>query len=153
MKRRHPQQWVTVNVAVDRGIVDLVTALSAFPRLETIESCQGEPGEASWVCFYYGNYWEHPWRDMVVFLFDVLGPGLLKRVGDGIRLSLHVTETGVPRAEMVVRPGAMSGTVEVLQELASVARCVSVTCLAHTDGITEAVGPSGTDAVNLPFTT
>jgi hypothetical protein len=90
---------------------------------------------------------------MVAFLFDVLGPALLERVGDGIRLSLHVTETGVPRAEMVVRPGAMSGTVEVLLELASVARRVSVTRLAHADNVTERVISFGTDAVDLPFTT
>ena len=142
-----------MNAAVNGGIAELITALSAFPTLETIESCQGEPGEASWLCFYYGHYWEHPWREIVAFLFDFLGPRLLERVGDGIRLSLHVTETGVPRAEMVVRPGAMSGTVEVLRELASVARRVSVTRLAQADDVTEDVAPSRIDAGDLPFTT
>ena len=153
MKRRHLQRWVKVNAAVDVGIVDLVSALAAFPKLETIESCQGGSAEALWVCFHYGDYWEHPWREMVAFLFDVLGPGLSERVGDGVTLSVRVTESGVPLAEMFVRPGALSETVEALRELASVAARIPMASLAHPFGVDEAVGPAGADAVDLPCTT
>lgn len=36
----HRQIWVKVNALVDEGIVELVNALSSFPKLQTYESCQ-----------------------------------------------------------------------------------------------------------------
>jgi hypothetical protein len=50
----HEQTWVKVNTTVDKGISRLIEALSDFPKLKTIESCQGTKGWA-WVCFDYGD--------------------------------------------------------------------------------------------------
>lgn len=37
----HRQKFIKVNVPVDEGVAELIAALSAFPRLQTISSCQG----------------------------------------------------------------------------------------------------------------
>jgi len=38
--RPHVEIPAKVNVKVDRGVADLVRALSRFPRLETVASCE-----------------------------------------------------------------------------------------------------------------
>lgn len=67
--KTHKQVFVKINAPVDAAICDLVSALGAFPSLETIESCQGSEKSSAWVCFRYGNYWDHPWRDLAAFVF------------------------------------------------------------------------------------
>lgn len=61
---KHVQAPAKVNTFVDAGIVPLVEALSLFPRLQTIWSCEGQPGHTSggeegegkaFVTFSYGN--------------------------------------------------------------------------------------------------
>src|SRR5208282_3991030 len=59
-QRMHTQTWAKVNAPVDTGVCGLVSALSMFPSLETIESCECSVGECAWICFRYGAYWEHP---------------------------------------------------------------------------------------------
>ena len=46
----HRQAWVKVNTQVDRGIAALIEALSIFPELRTLESCEGTE-DSAWVCF------------------------------------------------------------------------------------------------------
>ena len=41
---KHKQVSVKVSTKVDEKIVDLIVALNAVEGLETISSCQGQPG-------------------------------------------------------------------------------------------------------------
>ncbi len=118
----HKQAGVKVNAPVDSGIAGIVAALSAFPRVRTLESCEGEVTDAgieqaAWVCFQYGDYWEHPWRDAAQFVRGYLGPRLALAVGDGASLSLRVTASGTTEGELRVRPGAFRETARALQAL------------------------------------
>lgn len=58
-KEGDEQTWRRVNTHVDRKIAELIEALSLFPKLQTIGSCQGGSGEwrNSWVrvSFKYGE--------------------------------------------------------------------------------------------------
>jgi hypothetical protein len=112
----HDQVWIKVNAPVDNGIAALVTALSEFPKLQTIESCQGG-NEWAWVCFVYGKHWETPWKELADFVLGFLGPRLTRELGDRIRVSVQVTEAGQIRAEMDVNSTAISATVKLLNEL------------------------------------
>lgn len=114
----HAQKWVKVNAPVDVALKELVRALSAFPRLQTIESCQGNDTRPAWVCFTYGNSWEHPWRELASFVLGYLGPRFVSRVGDRADLVLRVTTMGKVQAELTVRPGAIRQTVKALRDLA-----------------------------------
>ena len=40
----HREILVQVNAWVDEGVADLVTALNAVPGIETLDSCQEDPG-------------------------------------------------------------------------------------------------------------
>ena len=99
---------------MDTGIKDLVDALSAFPQLQTIESCQGDSEHEAWVCFYYGM---HPWRDLAKFLLGYLGPRLSREVGDRANVSIQVTESGQVRGELAIRPGATRVVIKALKGL------------------------------------
>lgn len=114
----HAQKWVKVNAPVDAGLEKLMQSLSAFPRLQTIESCQGNSTRPAWVCFSYGNSWEHPWRELAAFALGYLGPGLISRVGDRAGVVIRVTTLGRVQAELTVRPGALRQTVKALRALA-----------------------------------
>ena len=59
----HVEVAVAVNVRVDRGVADLVRALSRFPRLETVASCEDpshgcDTDPVAVVEFRYGDSWE-----------------------------------------------------------------------------------------------
>ncbi len=123
----HKQIWVKVNAPVDEGIAELIEALSAFPKLQTIESCQGNPvgvasaeggeGAPAVVFFHYGQHdHAHPYQDIADFILGYLGPELNKALGDIVRISLHVTDYGI-RGDLIVRHGAMHQTVKTLRHL------------------------------------
>lgn len=113
----HPTSWARVNAPVDTDIVPLVEALSEFPRLETLESCQGNGIDAAWVCFRYGDYWANPWEELAAFVFGFLAPNLEKRVGDDACLSVKMAQTGVAVADLYVRPESLGQTVEALRQI------------------------------------
>ena len=117
MKNLHRQAWVKVNAPIDVGVSALIRVLSGFPRLQTIESCEGEADCSAWVCFRYGDYWKHPWRDIADFVLGYLGPNLVRGVGDAVNLSIRVTEAGFIQAELEVRRGAMPATIKTLEKL------------------------------------
>jgi hypothetical protein len=114
----HEQAWAKVNVAVDRGVVGLVDALSLFPELETIESCEGSDGEAAWICFRYGHYWDDEWRELVDFVFNFLAPNLFERVGDSVTLVVRPRESGAALADFSVRPESKREVELALRDLA-----------------------------------
>lgn len=113
----HRQAWAKVNAPVDEGVRGIVEALSAFPSLETVESCQGRETSGPWVCFRYGCYWEHPWRDLSEFVLGYMAPELTRIVGDGASVRIQVTPSGVIFGELSVRPGAASEVEAALRKL------------------------------------
>jgi len=68
----HSEIFVKVNASVDRGIAELVCALSEIDGLETIASCEGyQDGPKAYVIFRFGG-----WRECGEFLFDRLLPAM-----------------------------------------------------------------------------
>ena len=68
----HQQTWVKVNAQVDTGIAELVSLLNKVPGLETLQSCQGLPGESPAYIYFHCGEWEEVCR----FAFSVLAPRL-----------------------------------------------------------------------------
>jgi len=116
--RTHQQVWAKVNAPVDKGVASLITALSTFPKLQTLESCENLQGWA-WVTFVYGEHWKRPWEDLAKFVLGFLGSALARELGDRVRVSIQVTEAGLYRAEMAARIEAIPATVKLLAKLAS----------------------------------
>ena len=115
----HEQTWVKVNARVDTGIAELVRALSRFPKLETIESCQGAGEADARVLFWYGPYWADPWRGICEFTFGFLMPGLRGLVGQHVAktpLSLH--PAGFVEGSFNVHPGSIEKVTVALNALA-----------------------------------
>ena len=111
----HEQVWVKVNAPVDRGISELIRALSGFSRLRTVESCEGN-NEWAWVCFAYGeDRDEEPWRELSDFVFGEIGPALVREFGSRLNVSIHITEAGQFRAEMAVRRDAIPAVAKTLE--------------------------------------
>ena len=93
----HPQVWARVNAHVDEGVADLISALSRFKGLRTLESCQGEPDGAAWACFVVGA--NVGWRPLADLVLGYLGPALASDLGDMVDLSIHATEAGGAQGE------------------------------------------------------
>lgn len=98
-----------VNAPVDKGVAKLVEALSQFPCLRTIESCEGPP---AWVCFDVG---EQGWQGLAALVLGHIGPAIAAELGDLARVEIHVSETGISQGELTVRPGSMDDTVSLLR--------------------------------------
>ena len=116
--KTHSITWVKVNAPVDKGIKDLVRPLSLFPKLQTIESCQGDSTRWPWVCFYYGSYWKHQWKELSDFVLGFLGPGIIrKKVGDVCNVSIKVTENGQILGEFFVNRDAIPKVTKAITKL------------------------------------
>ncbi len=113
----HTQTWAKVNAPVDTGVRGIVEALSLFPSLETVESCQGGDNSGPWVCFRYGCYWEHPWRDLADFVLGYMAPELAKMVGDAANVRIQTTPSGTIFGELSIRPEAVPSVEAALREL------------------------------------
>jgi hypothetical protein len=113
VKKIHQQIWVKVNAPVDKNIAKLIQALSLFPKLRTIESCQGNGKQKIWVSFTYGN----SWQDLSTFIFNYFGIELTKLLGDRIDIYMRVTEGGLIQAELYVCPDSLMKTVRALRTL------------------------------------
>lgn len=115
---RHRLKYTKVNAPVDAGVEGIVSALGEFPSLETVESCEGDENNGAWVCFRFGSYWEHPWRELTGFVLGYLAPGLVAEVGDDASVRIQVTASGQIFGEMSVRPGATHRVETALHKLA-----------------------------------
>lgn len=115
--REHDQVWTKVNAPVDRGVLELIDALSAFPKLQTVESCQGGDQTPAWVSFIYGQERTRQWRDLADFVLGRLGPALASELGDRISVLIQVHECGEARGELTVHPEVMRRTVKALKKL------------------------------------
>ena len=111
----HPQLWVKVNAQVDERMASIIEALSAFPTLQTIESCQRSAGTA-WVSFAFGE----SWRDLAKFIFGFLAPRLRARVGDAVEMALRPSSsTDLIFADLTIRPEGLGLVHEALRNLAA----------------------------------
>ncbi len=111
----HQQVSVKVNAQVDRGIAELISSLSDFPELRTLESCERD-NDWAWVCFVYGT---DGWRSLAKFVFDTVGPPLVSKFGDRVNLNIGITEAGDYRAEMTVNKGVISAVSKAVKRMAS----------------------------------
>ena len=116
--KKHDSEWVKVNVPVDKGIKGIISALSEYKYLETVESCEGDNICGPWVCFKYGSYWENEWHELANFVLDFLMPHLNSLVGDDVSLKIQTTPSGNVFGELSIRPGATSRVEVALRELA-----------------------------------
>jgi len=133
----HNQSWVKVNAPVDQRISGIVAALSLFPSLETIESCEGTAKDGAWICFRYGSYWEHPWHDLADFVLGYMAPSLRAKVGDDASVRIQATPSGQFFGELSIRPQAVSNVETALRELVrnfSVCRRQNSECYGGTSG-------------------
>ncbi len=115
---RHLQVFTKVNAPVDAGVRGVVAALSRFPSLETVESCEDAGHGGRWVCFRHGAYWDHPWRELAEFVLGYLAPGLVREVGDDASIRIQVTGSGTVFGELSVRTDAAKGVEKALSRLA-----------------------------------
>lgn len=115
----HEQVWVKVNARVDRGVREIVAALSLFPDLQTIESCEGNPGEAAWLCFSYGSRRHGCWEETASFVLGFLAPKLHQKVGDSIRLTIRACEYGDVLVDLSVRHGCIPTVAQAIADLAN----------------------------------
>lgn len=115
---RHAEAFVKVNAAVDEGIVDLVEALSQFPELVTIESCQGDPaGVQAFVFFRFGS-----WRKCGEFLFDRLLPTLPPDLMASTAFTVTAYSSDHALGQIYVDPAGIGSLASKVRELAMVAR-------------------------------
>jgi hypothetical protein len=115
----HKQEFAQVNVPVDKGVAGLISALSLFKQLETVESCEGKNGEGAWVCFRYGPYWKDHWKPLAEFVLGFLAPNLASLVGDSAEFRLRATTDGEEvLGELSVRPEAIMEVEAAVRELA-----------------------------------
>lgn len=114
----HKQVWTKVNTNVDEGIKNLVDALSLFPRLRTLSSCQCLSDNRAMVNFCYGEDSYGAWRDLSEFVLGWFGPRLSERVGDDVALSVRVTTLCSVQADLLIRPGALESVTNEIKNLA-----------------------------------
>lgn len=115
--KKHIQTFVKVNVPVDKGIKDLIEALSKFPHLQAIESCENIGNETAWICFRYGSHWEYSGSELINFIFKYLGPKMINKLGDRVHISVSLREERDVIAEITVRAGAMNKTIKTVKQI------------------------------------
>lgn len=109
----HQQVWVKVNAQVDKGMAPLIEALSAFPGVRTVESCEGN-AETAWVAFDCG---EQEWEALARLVLADLGPALAEEFGDRLSLTVTVTSGGLYRAEMTLAKAVIPAVSKSLRQL------------------------------------
>lgn len=92
---QHEQSWVKVNAQVDAGIAEIVSLLNTVPRLETVSSCEGGPGEA-YIYFRLGD-----WQSVGTFLFDQIEPAFASL--EGYAVSIEVFNNSDPTGKISFR--------------------------------------------------
>jgi hypothetical protein len=111
----HPQTWVKINALVDEGVAEIVSILNTVDGLETLQSCQGEPGERdSFVYFACGD-----WKRLSEFIFERIGPALRGRLDEDVTLLAQATSADVPMAKLSFRAEAAETVGSVLKAILS----------------------------------
>lgn len=108
----HPQVWVKVNAPVDAGVADIVQVLNTVEGLETLQSCQGEPGQSDgYVYFACGD-----WKRISQFVFEQVGPGLKQKLDEDARLTVEATHADFPLAKLTFRAEATGMVASALKD-------------------------------------
>ena len=108
---QHRQTWVKVNAPVDEGIAQIVEALSAFEGLETIESCQGKPGEGrAFVTFRLGD-----WQACGRFVFEDLMPKIPSSLRSHVSLSIRAYDSDNAIAALEMHPAVIARVARLLR--------------------------------------
>ena len=80
----HQQTWVKVNAEVDVGLAEAVGLLNRVDGLQTLQSCQGEPGQReAYIYFSFGE-----WDNLCRFVFTQIAPCLKDCLGEDVRLEV-----------------------------------------------------------------
>jgi len=113
----HEKVWTKVNAQVDAGVVRIVEALSAFPTLQTFESCDGTT-DGVWICFSYGDSWQSSWRAAAEFIFDFFAPRLFEKVGDAASIVMRPRGNGSLLIDLTLRRSSAELVQAAINELA-----------------------------------
>jgi hypothetical protein len=113
----HEKVWTKVNAQVDAGVVRIVEALSAFPTLQTFESCEGTT-DGVWICFSYGDSWESSWHAAAEFIFDFFAPRLFEKVADAASVVMRPRGNGRLLIDLTVRRSSAESVQAAINELA-----------------------------------
>ena len=109
----HPQTWIKVNEPVDEGVAEIVSILNTVDGLETLQSCQGEPGNREgYVYFACGD-----WRRVSQFVFERIGPKLKERLDDDATLTIEASTAEEPMAKLSFKAEASDMVVSALKEV------------------------------------
>jgi hypothetical protein len=109
----HPQVWVKVNAPVDAGVAEIVAVLNTVDGLETLQSCQGDPGESDgYVYFACGD-----WKRVSQFVFEEVGPGLKQRLDEDASLMIEATTADEPMAKLSFKAEATGMVASALREV------------------------------------
>jgi hypothetical protein len=108
----HDQIWVKVNAPVDAGVAEVVAILNSVDGLETLQSCQGDPGERNgYVYFSFGD-----WHKMCEFVFQRIGPILKRKVDEDAKLIVEASSADSPMAKLSFKAEATDIVVSALKE-------------------------------------
>ena len=108
----HQQTWIKVNTPVDVGVAELVSILNSVDGLETLQSCQGDPGKKDgYVYFAYGD-----WQKMCELVFRKIGPTLKSKLDEDATLTVEATSADAAMAKLSFRAEATDIVVSALKE-------------------------------------
>lgn len=109
----HPQRWIKVNAPIDEGVAEIVELLNQVDGLETLQSCQGEPGyRDGYVYFACGD-----WKRLSQFVFERIGPTLKEKLDEDATLTVEATNAEEPMAKLTFRAEASGMVVSALKEV------------------------------------
>jgi hypothetical protein len=109
----HPQTWVRVNVSIDEKIAEMVSLLNRIEGLETLQSCEGDPGERhGYIYFSMGG-----WQNLCRFVFETVAPHLTPYLGEDVNLEIIAADR--PLAKMSFSAEAIPLVTSALKEVVS----------------------------------
>lgn len=110
----HREVPVKVNAFVDEGVAELVEALSAIPRLVTLESCQGGDGRDAYIIFRLGD-----WQEIGHFMFERLLPAMSEDLRSVAALRVQAYDVEMAQGSISVDPRAIPLLIQCLNDVAS----------------------------------
>ena len=110
---QHREVPVKVNAWADEGIADLVSALSEFDGLITLESCQGDAGKReAFVIFRYGD-----WIQCGELLFGKILPAMSPDMRAAVSLKLQAYDSDTASGFVSIEPSAVPDFVDCIRGL------------------------------------
>lgn len=104
-----------MNTEVDAALVEAIAALNRVDGLQTLQSCQGDPGvRRGYIYFSLGE-----WQTLCRFVFNEIAPPLKNRLGEDIQLEVVAAE-GSPIAKLSFSAEVISELTSALKEVISV---------------------------------